>query len=123
MDKPRAYVEHPEHGLKMIYLEEREEYLSKGWNRPGQKPVEVVEEENDSHEQPQVPEYDANGYPWDGRINLKDRSVTKKGTWRILPGVKKKVQDAVRAEIKPPETSLGDEDGGDDDLASQEGDE
>jgi hypothetical protein len=51
MDKPRAYVEHPVHGLKMIYLEEREEYLSKGWNRPGQKPevkeyeaVEPVEE-------------------------------------------------------------------------------
>lgn len=44
MSKPRAYVVHPEHGLKMIYLDEREKFLAEGWQRPGQKPVEEVKE-------------------------------------------------------------------------------
>lgn len=44
MDQPRAYVEHPEHGLKMIYLEEREDYLKNGWHKPGEKPAEEIEE-------------------------------------------------------------------------------
>lgn len=41
MSKPRAYVVHPIHGVKMIYLDEREKYLAEGWHRPGQKPAEI----------------------------------------------------------------------------------
>jgi hypothetical protein len=49
MSKPRAWVEHDEHGKRMIYLDEREDYLKKGWFRPGKKPekTEVIEEETE----------------------------------------------------------------------------
>jgi hypothetical protein len=39
LSKARAFVEHPGHGLKMIYLEEREDYLKNGWHKPGEKLV------------------------------------------------------------------------------------
>lgn len=51
MSRPRAYIEHPVHGLKMIYLEEREEYLKNGWHKPGENPeVEVKEKEDPVNE-------------------------------------------------------------------------
>jgi DNA-binding transcriptional regulator GbsR (MarR family) len=40
MSKPRAYVINSETGeKKMIYLDEREDYLAKGWHRPGMNQV------------------------------------------------------------------------------------
>jgi hypothetical protein len=92
--------------LDYVIIENKEinKHIKEGWKTM----AEIKEIYDDlvsgvGEQQPAPPEFDAEGFPWDERINLKDKSMTQKGKWKIKPGTKKEIMDAVRDEIKPKE--------------------
>ena len=98
------------HGLDMDYIviedDEVDSYLDNYWSKTPTDAKELYDENmsGEPNDDPSnIPEFDSDEMPWDERINLKDKSRTKKGAWRIIPGTKKEVLEAVREEIKPKE--------------------
>ena len=93
------------HGMDMdtITIEppEVEKTLSLGWSMTTTEAKELYDKTVAEDKEP--PEFDSNGFKWDERINVQAKTQNSNGVWRIIPGTKKEVLEAVRAEIKPEE--------------------
>ena len=102
------------HGLDMDHIvvedSEIEDYLDEGWSKTPTA-AQALQDGEDPASLYTEGDLDEDGYPWDERINVKDKSMTKKGLWKTKPGTKKETLDAVRDEIKPPEDASTPTDG------------
>jgi hypothetical protein len=99
---PTGFTSEPQHVEGATGFKVEEQHVEGAEGFKAEEPQHTAPEPDpEPNPEPAGPEEDKEGYPWDERINTKNKGTTAKGVWKRKAGITDELYEKVRLELRP----------------------